>query len=241
MQLHLTPFSKRRLTLLLLILCVPLAFSQEQGTVPQIKTIFPTFTTIDVPGAAYTEPAAINTAGDIVGSFGQNTSSDSTGFLLKSGVFTFFSYPGANVTNAYGINDSDIIVGHAGQFPVVGFVYDGVKFTTLQDGADSATVASGINNAGIVVGGSGTIYTTKGFMMRSGHYRTINFPGNHIYAQAEAINNLGEIAGYADDSGYIVKNGKFRLIAVAGATQTIASGINDSGLVVGWYNLGSST
>jgi len=218
---------------------VPLAYSQVDGTAAQIRTIFPTFTTIDVPGAAYTEPAAINTAGDIVGSFGQNTSSDSTGFLLKNGAFTFFSYPGENITSAYGINDSDVIVGHAGQFPVVGFLYDGVKFTTLQDGADSATVATGINNAGVVVGGAGTIYTTKGFMMRNDQYRTINFPGSYVYAQAEAINNFGQIVGYEleglNDYGYTFMNGKFRHVAVGGAVQTIAFGINDSGTIVGWY------
>lgn len=226
-------------TLLLFVFCVLPAYSQENGGVAQIKTIFPTFTAIDVPGAAYTEPAAINTAGDIVGSFGQNTSSDSTGFLLKNGVFSYFSYPGENVTNAYGINDSDVIVGHAGQSSVVGFLYDGVGFTTVQDGADSATFASGINNAGVVVGGAGTIYTTKAFAMRNGQFRTINFPGNYVYAQAEAINNLGQIAGYEldgiNDYGFTFTNGKFRHVAVGGAVQTIAFGINDSGMVVGWY------
>jgi probable HAF family extracellular repeat protein len=32
----------------------------------------------------------------------------------------------------------------------------------------------------------------------------------------------------------------FRQVAVAGALQTVALGINDSGTIVGWYNLGNS-
>lgn len=210
------------------------------GPAARIVTIHPTFTTIDVPGAVYTQALAINTSGDIVGNYGQDSASDSAGFLARNGAFTYFGYPGQAVTVPLGINDFGVIVGHAGQFPVLGFLYDGIKFTTLQDGADTATFASGINNNGIVVGGAGTIYTTKGFMMRNGQYRTINFPDNYIYAQAEAINNLGEIAADGDNCGYAIKNGKFRQVAVAGAIQTDALGINDSGTIVGWYNLGSS-
>jgi len=226
---------KQALAVCLLVLCVPLAYSQEQGEAAPIKTINPTFTTIDVPGAAYTEAMAIDTVGDIVGSYGRNSASDSTGFLYTNGVFTFFSYPGSVFTIPLGINDSGVIVGHAGQSPVVSFLYDGIGFTTLQDGADSATFASGINNAGIIVGGAGTIYTTRAFMMRNGHYRTIKFPGNYVYAQAEAINNFGEIVGYGDDCGYAIKNGKFRHVEIPGAMRTAALGINDGSAIAGWY------
>src|SRR5207302_2135918 len=115
-----------------------------------------------------------------------------------------------------GINDSGLIVGHAGQNPVFGFLYDGTSFTTLQDGNKTATFSTGINNLGVVVGGAGTIYTTKGFEMRNGQYRTINFPGTYVYAAAAGVNNLGVIVGWTDDVSYLYSRGQFQSIGFPG-------------------------
>src|SRR5690348_11950488 len=57
----------------------------------------PTFTTIDVPGAGVTGISAINKVGDMVGSFGQSNSGPISGFLYRSGTFTYFDYPGETV------------------------------------------------------------------------------------------------------------------------------------------------
>jgi len=214
-----------------LLFCASLLAAQSN-----VKTINVTFTTIDVPGAVYTGASAINKAGEIVGSYGQNPSVDAHGFLYSNGVFTYFDYPdGLDWTIPLGINDSGLIVGHADPNPVVGFLYDGTTFTTLQDGNDNATFSTGINNAGVVVGGAGTIYTTKGFEMKNGQYRIINFPGSYTYASASGINNLGVIVGWTDSLGYLYSHGQFRTISFPGATQTTAWGINDSSIVVGWY------
>lgn len=234
-----TTLRKLALTLFLLAVCVPVAYPQAAFS-NNIRTINPTFTTIDVPGAGYTGALAINKNGDIVGDYGQDTNSGAHGFLYSAGVFTYFDYPGSTVTVPLGINDSGLIAGYTGMNPVYGFLFDGATFINLQNGTNSATFASGINNAGAVVGGSGTIYSTKGFEMRNSQYKTINFPGTYIYAQAEAINNLGEIAGYEVNGiyeyGYSLIGGRFRQIAISGATQTLALGINDGGAIVGWYS-----
>jgi probable HAF family extracellular repeat protein len=221
------------------VIYAPLIQAQSSALVTNVNV---TFTTIDVPGAGYTNVTAINTAGDMVGNYGQDVNLDSHGFLYSNGTFTYFDYPMEVVTAPLGINDSGLIVGHAGQNPVVGFLYDGTSFTTLRAGNRSATFSTGINNAGWVVGGAGTIYTTKAFEMRNGHYKAINFPGEYTYAAATGINNLGVVVGWTSSPqhGYIYRSGKFGSIQYPGADQTTAWGINDSGIVVGWYSIGAT-
>ncbi|HMH01049.1 MAG TPA: hypothetical protein VK555_06530 [Terriglobales bacterium] len=202
-----------------------------------------TFTTIDVPGAGYTGVFGINIAGDMVGNYGQSINGDSHGFLCSNGSFTYFDYPGQSVTAPSGINDFGVIVGYASKTPgatqVFGFLYDGITYTVLRAPGNPATFASAINNAGWVVGGAGTVYNTWGFEMRNGRYKPINFPGGNIYARARGINNLGQVVGWADSGTYLYSGGKFKLINFPGADRTVALGINDNGVIVGWYLTGS--
>jgi hypothetical protein len=138
-----------------LILGLTLCFSAWHSSLNAQTTseaLHLTFTTIDVPGAGYTGVFRINTAGDMVGNYGANTNLDSHGFLYSNGVFTYFDYPGETWSVPTGINDSGLIVGYAGQEPVIGFVYDGTAFTAVKRGSDSATFVDGINNAGELVG-----------------------------------------------------------------------------------------
>lgn len=194
-----------------------------------------TFTTIDVPGAVYTGIFAINSVGDMVGNYGQNTLKDSHGFMYSNGVFTYFDYPGQTVTVPMGINDSNLIVGSAGEFSIIGFLYDGTTFTTITDGNNSATYPNGINNAGIVVGGAGTIYTTKGFEMLNGRFKTLNVTGGYTYVYGNGINNLGTIVGWTESDGFICRGSTCKIMDYPGASQTEALGINDAGVIVGWY------
>jgi len=243
-------------SVLLVILALPLLWVRPGGARPNeaqssssqsaIKTIYPTFTTIDVPGAGVTGVYGINSAGDMVGYYGANSNAPHThGFMLKDGKFTQVDYPHAYATVAYGINDAGLIVGLAelrGGLAQEGFAYDGVTFRRFRDGSDTATRALGINNRNDIVGGSGaTIYGTKGFRMRNGHYETINFPGQNVYAYAADINDLGEIVGYTLDGlysdSYSYTAGQFQNFDVPSAIQTEASGINDKSVVVGWYGV----
>jgi uncharacterized membrane protein len=65
-----------------------------------------TFTTIDVPGAIFTEALGINNRGDIVGDYGN--ASGEHAFILEQGIFTTI---GADVIIASGINERADIVG----------------------------------------------------------------------------------------------------------------------------------
>jgi hypothetical protein len=68
------------------------------------------YTTLDVPGSGETDAFGINDAGQIVGSFFDD--SGFHGFLLDvDGSYTTLDVPGANQTEAHGINNVGIIAG----------------------------------------------------------------------------------------------------------------------------------
>jgi probable HAF family extracellular repeat protein len=228
-------FLRRFALLLILPFCASLIHAQPDSVIPDVRF---TFTTIDVPGAVYTGVWGINKAGEVVGNYGQDINVDSHGFLYSNGTFTYFDYLGQSVTVPTSINDSGLIVGSAGKNPVVGFLYDGATFTTIQHGNDSATFSLGINNAGAVVGGTGTIYATKGFEMRSGRFKSLKFQGEYIYVYGAGINNFGTVVGWADDNGFVCRRDSCQLIDFPGASKTENWGINDSGIIVGWYEKG---
>ena len=70
----------------------------------------PTFTTIDVPDATYTEANGINPAGEIVGLY-SDANDVGHGYLFNKGKFTTIDVPGAVFTVALGINPAGEIVG----------------------------------------------------------------------------------------------------------------------------------
>jgi uncharacterized membrane protein len=228
-------------------LSVPATHAQSD---PAISDVHLTLTTIDVPGAKITAINGINTAGDMVGFYGQDDFGPLSGFLYHESVFTYFNYPGQPETFPGGINDSGLIVGAATQTPdkrftVLGFLYDGTTFTKFRDGSNNVTYGYGINNAGIVVGASGaTLGSWNGFQMRNGIFKDIDFPGNPIYGWATGINNHGKIVGFDNFDtyyhAYIYYHGEFKNIDFPGAIHTAALGLNDSGIVVGWYCLSGS-
>lgn len=124
-----------------------------------------TFTTLDVPGAIYTRPAAINDAGAIVGSYitSAGTIADTVwhGFLYSGGTFTTIDVPpnppglGPGSTMLNGINNAGQIVGvvsEAGLSNPHAFELDGNRLTVLDLPGHDNGGANGINNRGQIVG-----------------------------------------------------------------------------------------
>jgi probable HAF family extracellular repeat protein len=222
----------RRFVLIASFLFSALSFAQSN-----VKTIQPTFTTVDVPGATINSVNGINTAGDMVGWYADSSSGPYHAFLVKGGNMSFFDHPGSVSTLATGINDSGLIIGYTGDFYDTGFTYDGNTFAKVQPAKQSRTFLYGINNAGEIVGGAGTPYTTIGIDLKNGKFKTIKFPGSYVYAYATGINNLGEIVGYTDveTHAFTYLNGKFQRIDFPGSSESEAWGVNDTGVVVGWY------
>jgi uncharacterized membrane protein len=118
------------------------------------------YSTIDFPGASYTSANAINSAGEIVGAYGDAAGHDQ-GFLLTGGSFSTIGFPGATDTVVNGINDKGEMTGNYGNSSVTfgflenhGFTFTGGTFTSLDVSFAGVgmTEALGINNSGQVVG-----------------------------------------------------------------------------------------
>jgi uncharacterized membrane protein len=117
-----------------------------------------TFTLINVPGTIGIQPAAINDAGQIVGTYyastgPQNMSPSPQAFLYDHGTFTAIDLPGGRGTQATGINNVGQIVGYS----VIdnryqGFVDDHGSFTIIDRPGTALTQLFGINDAGQIVG-----------------------------------------------------------------------------------------
>jgi len=143
-----------------------------------------TFTTINVPGAAWTNVNGINDAGQIVGTY-QDASFNFHGFLGVGGVLTTVDQPGASSTNVNGINNSGQIVGWGSPTPGVqasggGFLDVGGVFTTVSLPGAGYTYPNGISNNGQIVGYYGGTPGAHGFLDVSGVFTTINAPGAYL-------------------------------------------------------------
>ena len=221
--------------ILVLVLAAHATWAQSQ-----IKTVQLNFTTVAIPGAGFTGVEGVNTAGNMVGFYGASSNGPFHSFMLSGGIFTYFDYPGQS-TQAYGINDAGLVSGTAGDLDVRGFLYDGTTFTTLQHGNDTATFVFHLDNAGDAVGGTGTPGVTIAFEWTNGQFEKLAPHRSNVYVFNTGINNLGEVVGWTTSglaiNSYTYQQGKFHKIDIPGANQIEAWGVNDNGIVVGWYGV----
>jgi probable HAF family extracellular repeat protein len=205
-----------------------------------------TFSTLDVPfpGSDVTRAWGINNAGQIVGTFSDATGRH--GFLKTGRRFTIVDVPGAFVpqgTYAFAINNRGQIVGafgSSGDAPTLsGFLKTGSNFTKLDVPGARNTIATGINDAGQIVGqyDLGTPGVRPGYLYANGVFTPLNVG----YVDTAAINNAGQIAGTFEDAtgqhGFLLTGSDLTIIDVPGASNTYVGGINDSGEVVGYWNV----
>ncbi len=199
-------------------------------------------TIFSVPGPSITNAYGINDSGQIVGSYGNQ------GFLDTGGSFTFFAVPGASSTVPLGINDVGQIVGTfydntgAGEH---GFLYSGGSFLTIDalNPLYESTAAFDINGSGEIVGDlviAGNLSNGSGFFDTGGNitglYDPLLPPGT---ITAFGINNSGQIVGRVSNTtgvhGFVDTGGSFAPVDVPGALQTTVQGINDEGVLLGYY------
>ena len=118
------------------------------------------FSRVTVPGAAGLGPSltatAINNRGDVAG-FYNATSTAVDGFLKFGGCFIKLAVPGATMTQAFGVNDSDWVVGTytVSGGATHGFIWKpGHGFTLSIDDPNGVgtTLLNGINDANDIVG-----------------------------------------------------------------------------------------
>ena len=124
---------------------------------------------------------------------------------------------------------------------------DVYSFTTLDDPRGGGTVAVGINDAGQIVGEYGVDQGLPvGFLLSVGNYSTVLPPGSN-FGGANGINGAGQIVGQSyvstaiPPTGFLLSGGNYTPIAppdTNGAFGALATGINASGQIVGWYGNG---
>lgn len=126
----------------------------------------------------------------------------------------------------------------------VASAYAQFTFKSLDFPGGTLTTGRGINNLGDIVGAYRTDGPRHALLIKNGKYQPIA-PDSILginYSKATSINDYGDITGQMIDDngsvhGFLVRDGVVTILDVAGASDTFALGINDSGLVAGYWDL----
>jgi hypothetical protein len=212
------------------------------------------------PGAAYHNIIAtgITNSGSVVG-YLQTTTNAVRGFVETNGTFGLVNDPlGTNGTFLYRASDK-LEVGtykDAGNLRHGFVTFDGTNFTTLDQTGATETVLVGVNSDDSVIVGyyldAGGSHGYIDLIPPTGPSFTFNFdhPQGLNGTFVLGANNGGKIVGYyVDSAGYshgfvldlAVSFGEasggqvLTTIDVPGALDTIVTGVNDAGRLVGYY------
>jgi len=240
---------------------LPAAASTGVGTVNY------SFRTLDnANDVTFNQLLGINDEGLIAGYFGSGAQDHpNKGYLLlprRAGSrYLNENFPGSVQTQVTGLNNRGVTVGFWSDtnnaslvnanfgFYAVGGRFHTVNFPTDQNGTPPVNQLLGVNDQNIAVG-----FWTDAQGVNHGyeyHIRTNTFspvlytPAPQASVTATAINNEGEVAGFAMGAsstvGFIrTRSGHITSLAFPGSSSTMALGINQYDEVVGTYTLGTS-
>jgi len=219
---------------LLVIACVPLVMAQG------------TYTQIDVPDSTYTEGNGIDTAGDVVGTYG-NIGGNQNGFILSGASYTTVVYAGSMGTALTAINDIGQAVG-IGYNPDIGFLYSiqTQTFTEINDPHANNTSPFAINNAGTIVGAINySDGENSGFVLVGSAYRQI-LPTRQSESAAVGITASNQIVGEASNKvglvNFLYSRGTYSSLTIPNAPEAVVTGINSTGTaLVGYYTPSTGT
>jgi hypothetical protein len=196
---------------ILCVLAFALAFTVVAATAADAPPLTFTFAKASVPGAMGTSPGGINNAGMSVGAY-TDSAGAVHGYILKGKTFTKLDDPKA--VGPLGTSGSNL----------------------NPNGAIMVVGAYGTNTSGT---------TTTGFLYKGGKYSDVPGPKGTTSSSANSINDTGEIVGNYTDSGgvmhgFLLKAGKYTTLTVPGGFATVATGINNKGTIVAYYNVTSN-
>jgi uncharacterized membrane protein len=231
--------------------------------VPYARSGPPTFTTVDFPGAIFTDCVGINRFGDIVGHYVDAAGIDH-GYLLHKGSFTTVDFPGnAEGGHVHDINSSGAIVGlYLTGKRYHGFVLSNGAYTSIDFPGAQSTRANGINTAGDIAGsyygnnsdstGGSNGSKGHGFLLKGGVFSAIDVPGAD-YTDVWRVNDNGQIVGrYKSGNGdfhvflYTIATSSFATIDYPNANETAMGdfsqmgGLNNNGDIASGYCNSSS-
>jgi len=213
-----------------LIQAIVVLVASSVGFAPAAMATPLSFTTFDPPGSTYTQPEAINDAGQITGYYYDSTGQN--GFLDAGGVITNINPPGSTTTYALSINSVGEIAGYYyNNTGIQGFLYDAGTYTSIAVPGSTQTYALSINTTGQITGyyfdSSGYAH---GFLYSAGTLTTFSGPPGSIHTFPIAINDVGQIVGgIVVSGGFIDTAGVFVGLGPNAAPRSI----NDSGQVTG--------
>jgi len=197
-------------------------------------------------GGSWSTGGALNTQGQVAGLSSQGSGAPTAAFF-GNGKVTNLNTIGANYSIAFAINNAGQLVGteispsdQCGCFRA--FLYSGGSMKTIDppslfpDGA----IAFGINSSGQVVGaGYLTLTNTHAFLYSGGQMVDL---GGGNQAEAEAINDAGQVVGGNDGVAFLYSNGKMTSLGMpAGASGSRATAINRNGQIVGWISFANAS
>jgi uncharacterized membrane protein len=219
----------------------------------------------DMPGAYSTSALGLSDSGVIVGNSivgvpvydaggNQTNFTPSHGLIIQGSSYLTLDRPGATDTYLRGISpDGRFISGYSfdDTSGASGFVYDRVSaaFTSLDSsgiGVSTSNIAQGISANGLIVGsdiirvpGQPTQRPGYVFDLNTGLRTDVFIPGLPRIAFRD-IDANGHVVGWAVDSagathGLVGGVGGFSLLDFPGAPYTVLEGINDAGVLAGFY------
>lgn len=184
-------------------------------------------------GGYFNTASAVNDAGDVVG-YASTSSGDTHGFLYSGGVMRDLGALGGNYSAAYGINNAGQVVGvysMTTMSPTQSFMYDAGTEDIRSLGG---FYALGMNDMGSVTGFAG-IY--RPVIYRDGNLLDLSTVG--LFSGAGyAINNAGQVTGYAaQDGGWVGfvydESRGVTFVRPEWGTSSVGTGIDEKGRVVG--------
>ena len=157
------------------------------------------FTTLDYPGAIYTNPDGVTNSGDIAGYY-ENPDLTLHGFFLHKGIYTSFDPPGSGETVVNGMNNQSAIVGWflKPDNSSSGFILQNGAFTQVDYPGAISTDLTGINDAGDIIGmyNLADDANTHGFLLSGGVFTSFDVPFlGSIFTFPNGINNKHQIVG----------------------------------------------
>lgn len=209
------------------------------------------FSSIDFPGAVFTNAQGINAGGEVVG-FYVDTGDRTHGFVLSGGDYRSVDYPNATNTQLRGIGPSGDVVGayqranESGAVPIHGFLLTRHgDFYPIDFPGHQNTIAQRILPNGTILGcyhDTDTMGTMHGMAVsRRGFDGIPEATTMHNGATPDGRLIVGLFTDMMDNrgKGYFYDGNRLTPFEVPGATATAAWDINPAGVAVGVYRDGA--